>query len=133
MAEHNNAFKSHTCIINLPAMIYLNPQSIQDSLASLLKSLWLTLKIHVKHCYGFDKNFSRGWVVNKGTFPYNAKITCISPVDKHADDKHCVTNFWFASVLNTFWKIYERFSMECLISKMGTSFFIIHFHVQKIL
>ena len=45
---------------------------------------------------------------NKGMFPDNAKIACVSPLDKHTDDKYSVTNFRPVSVLNTFSKIYEK-------------------------
>ena len=41
-------------------------------------------------------------------FPDNAKIACVSPLDKHTDDKYSVTNFRPVSVLNTFSKIYEK-------------------------
>ena len=30
---------------------------------------------------------------NKGIFPDNAKTACVSPLDKHTDDKYSVTNF----------------------------------------
>ena len=30
---------------------------------------------------------------NNGIFPDNAKIVCVSPLDKHTDDKYSVTNF----------------------------------------
>ena len=51
-------------------------------------------------------------------FQDNAKIVCLSPLDKHTDDKYSVTNFRHFSVLNTFSKIYEK----VLISKMEHHF-----------
>ena len=59
---------------------------------------------------------------NKGMFPDNAKIACVSPLDKHTDDKYSVTNFRPVSVLNTFSKIYEKIVKYFLISKMEHSF-----------
>ena len=45
---------------------------------------------------------------NKGIFPDNIKIACVSPLDKHTDDKYSVTNSRPVSVLNTFSEIYEN-------------------------
>ena len=58
----------------------------------------------------------------KGIFLDNAKIACISPLDKHTDDKYSVTNFRSVSVLNTFSKIYEKIVKDFLISKMEQNF-----------
>ena len=55
-------------------------------------------------------------------FPDNAKIACVSPLDKHTDDKYSVTNFRPVSVLNTFSKIYEKIVKAFLISKMEQDF-----------
>ena len=35
-------------------------------------------------------------------FPDNAKTACVSPLDKHTDDKYSVTNFRPVSLLNAF-------------------------------
>ena len=59
---------------------------------------------------------------NKGIFPDNAKIACVSPLDKHTDDNYSVTNFRSVSVLNTFSKIYEKIVKDFLISKMEQNF-----------
>ena len=59
---------------------------------------------------------------NKGIFPDNAKIACISPLDKYADDKYSVTNFQPVSVLNTFTKMYKKIEKGFLISKMKHHF-----------
>ena len=48
-------------------------------------------------------------------FPDNAKIGCVSPLDKHTDDKYSVTNFRPVSVLNTFSKINEKIVKDFLI------------------
>ena len=59
---------------------------------------------------------------NKGMFPDNAKIACVSPLDKHTDDKYSVTNFQPVSVLNKFSKIYEKIVKDFLINKMEHHF-----------
>ena len=59
---------------------------------------------------------------NKGMFPDNAKIACVSPSDKDTDDKYSVTNFRPVSVLNTISKIYEKIAKYFLISKMEHHF-----------
>ena len=67
---------------------------------------------------------------NKGIFPDNAKISCVSPLDKHTDDKYSVTNFRPVSILNTFSKIYEKIVKYFLISKVKHNFspFLFTFH-----
>ena len=55
-------------------------------------------------------------------FPDNAKIACVSPLDKHTDDKYSVTNLRPASVLNTFSKINEKIVKDFLISEMEHPF-----------
>ena len=52
---------------------------------------------------------------NKGMFPDNAKIACVSSLDKHTDDKYSVTNFRPVSVLNTFSKINGKIVEDFLI------------------
>ena len=41
---------------------------------------------------------------NKGMFPGNANVACLSPLDKDTNYKYSVTNFRPISVLNTFFK-----------------------------
>ena len=53
---------------------------------------------------------------NKGIFLDNTKIVCVSPLDKHTDDKYSVSNFLPISV--SFSKIYEKIVKDLLISKM---------------
>ena len=59
---------------------------------------------------------------NKGMFPDNAKIACVSLLDKHTDDKYSVTNFRPVNVLNTFSKTYEKIVKNFLISKLEYTF-----------
>ena len=59
---------------------------------------------------------------NKGIFPDNTKIACVSPLDKHTNDKYSVTNFRPVSVLNAFSKIYQKIVKDFLISKMEHHF-----------
>ena len=63
-------------------------------------------------------------------FPDNAKIACVSSLDKHTDDKYSVTNFRPVSILNTFSKINEKIVKDSLISKMEHPFspFISAYH-----
>ena len=67
---------------------------------------------------------------NKGIFPDNAEIACVSLLDKHTSGKYSVTNFPPVSVLNTFsknlWKNDERLSDQ----QNGISFFT-NFWVAK--
>ena len=58
----------------------------------------------------------------KGMFPDNAKIACVSPLDKLTDDKYSVTNFPPVSVLNAFSKIHEKIVKGFLISKIEHHF-----------
>ena len=53
---------------------------------------------------------------NKGIFLDNPKIVCVSPLDKHTDDKYSVSNFLPVSV--SFSKICEKIVKGLLISKM---------------
>ena len=41
-------------------------------------------------------------------FPNNAKIACVSPLDKDTDDKYSVTNFQSVNVLNIFAKFVKK-------------------------
>ena len=51
-------------------------------------------------------------------FPNNAKVTCVKPLDKKTENKHSISIFRPVSILNTFSKIYEKFSKEFLISEI---------------
>ena len=51
-------------------------------------------------------------------FPDNAKVACVKPLDKKTENKHSISNFRPVSILNTFSKIYEKFSKEFLISEI---------------
>ena len=44
---------------------------------------------------------------NKGMFPDDAKISCISPLGKHTSDKYSMTNFQPISALNTFKRLFH--------------------------
>ena len=59
---------------------------------------------------------------NRGTFPDNAKISCVSLLDKYIDDKSSVTSFRPVNVLNIFSKIYEKIIKDFLIRKMEHHF-----------
>ena len=51
-------------------------------------------------------------------FPDNAKVACVKPLDKKRENKHSISNFRPVIILNTFSKIYEKFSKEFLISEI---------------
>ena len=51
-------------------------------------------------------------------FPNNAKVACVKPLDKKTENKHSISNFRPVSILNTFSKIYEKFSKDFLISEI---------------
>ena len=55
-------------------------------------------------------------------FSDNAKIECVSPLDKHTDGKYSVTNVRLINLINTFSKIYEKVGKDFLISKMEHHF-----------
>ena len=59
---------------------------------------------------------------NKGIFSDNAKIECVSPLDKHTDGKYSVTNVRPVNFINTFSKVYEEIAKDFLISKMEHHF-----------
>ena len=54
---------------------------------------------------------------DKEIFPDNAEIACVSPLDKHTDNKYSVTNFTPVITLNNFSKINEKVVKDFLISK----------------
>ena len=51
-------------------------------------------------------------------FPSNAKVACVKPVDKKTENKDSISNFRPVSILNTFSKIYEKFSKDFPVSKI---------------
>ena len=51
-------------------------------------------------------------------FLSNAKVTCVKPLDKKTEDKHCISNFRPVSILNTFSNIYEKFAQNLLVSNI---------------
>ena len=51
-------------------------------------------------------------------FPDNGKVACVKPLDKKTENKHSISNFRPVSILNTFSKIYEKFSKDFLISEI---------------
>ena len=55
-------------------------------------------------------------------FSDNAKIECVSPLDKHTDGKYSVTNVRPINLINIFSKIYEKVGKDFLISKMEHHF-----------
>ena len=53
------------------------------------------------------------------TFPNNAKIASVVPVDKKTDDKYVISNFRPVSILNCFSKVYENVIKNELLKSMN--------------
>ena len=53
------------------------------------------------------------------TFPENAKVATVVPVDKKTDYKHVISNYIPVSLLNGFSKIYEIHLKNHLVSSMN--------------
>ena len=56
------------------------------------------------------------YCLRQGTFPANAKIASVVPVDKSKPDKYDILNYRPVSILNTFSKIYEKEIKNQLVS-----------------
>ena len=50
-------------------------------------------------------------------FPNNAEVGCVKSLGKKTENKHFISNFRPVSILNTFSKIYLKFSKAFLVSK----------------
>ena len=59
---------------------------------------------------------------NRGMFPGNTKITCVSLLGKHTGNKYYVINFRPVSVLNAFSKIFEKIVKASLTIQMEHHF-----------
>ena len=57
--------------------------------------------------------------VRTSTFPNNAKIATVVPVDKKTDNKHVISNFRPVSILNCFSKVYENVTKNELLKSMN--------------
>ena len=53
------------------------------------------------------------------TFPENAKVATVVPIDKKTDDKYVISNYRPVSLLNGFSKIYEIHLKNHLVSSMN--------------
>ena len=51
-------------------------------------------------------------------FPSNVKVAFIKPIEKNTENKHSISKLRPVSTLNTFSKIYEKFSKDFLVSKI---------------
>ena len=65
-------------------------------------------------------------------FPNSAEVSCIKPLDKKTENKHSISNFRPISILNTFSKIYEKFSKDFLISEIAIFLSLFFSSIQKI-
>ena len=57
--------------------------------------------------------------IKTSTFPNNAKIATVVPIDKKTDDKYVISNFRPVSILNCFSKVYENVIKNELLKSMN--------------
>ena len=57
--------------------------------------------------------------IRTSTFPNNAKIARLVPIDKKTDDKYVISNFRPVSTLNCFSKFYENVIKNELLKSMN--------------
>ena len=57
--------------------------------------------------------------IRTSTFPNNAKIVTVVPIDKKTDDKYVISNFRPVSVLNYFSNVYENVIKNELLKSMN--------------
>ena len=57
--------------------------------------------------------------IKTSTFPNNAKIATVVPIDKKTDDKYVIFNFRPVSILNCFSKVYENVIKNELLKSMN--------------
>ena len=57
--------------------------------------------------------------ISTSTFPNNATIASVVPIDKKTDDKYVISNFRSVSILNCFSKVYENVIKNELLKSMN--------------
>ena len=57
--------------------------------------------------------------ISTSTFPNNAKIASLVPIEKKTDDKYVISNFRPVSILNCFSKVYENVIKNELLKSMN--------------
>ena len=57
--------------------------------------------------------------ISTSTFPNNAKIASVVPIDKKTDDRYVISNFRPVSILNCFSKVYENVIKNELLKSMN--------------
>ena len=57
--------------------------------------------------------------ISASTFPNNAKIASVVPIDKKTDDRYVISNFRPVSILNCFSKVYENVIKNELLKSMN--------------
>ena len=61
--------------------------------------------------------------ISTSTFPNDAKIASVVPIDKKTDDKYVISNFRPVSILNCFSKVYENVIKNELLKSMNVHLF----------
>ena len=132
-------YRNHTSIVKI-----LKNKNLQSSSISIPSSSWgskitteeintILKSLNSKEASGIDKILTKlvklaseflaeplSIAINNSisisTFPNNAKIASVVPIDKKTDDKYVISNFRPVSILNCFSKVYENVINELLKS-----------------
>ena len=65
-------------------------------------------------------------------FPNDTKVACDKPLDKKTKSKHSISDIRTDSILNTFSRIYEKFSKDFLVSQIEMFLLLFFNSIQKI-
>ena len=65
-------------------------------------------------------------------FPNDAKVACDKPLDKKTKSKHSISDIRTDSILNTFSRIYEKFSKDFLVSQIEMFLLLFFNSIQNI-
>ena len=116
-------------------MKILKNKNLQSSSISIPSSSWgskITTKeinailksLNSKKASGTDKiptklSITINNSISTSTFPNNAKIASVVPIDKKTDDKYVISNFRAVSILNCLSKVYENVIENELLTFMN--------------
>ena len=137
-----NQYKDHPSIVNIrhnalnnthmDISSFCNDEVTPDKVNSIIKSLdankasgtdKIPMKLFIfKLASDFlSKPFSKALnnFITSCTFPENAKVVTVVPINKKTDDKYVISNYRPVSLLNGFSKIYEIHLKIHLVSSMN--------------